>query len=236
MGDAISIEAYLFIEVHAKAYKFQFRDALTAVGNAEDNAVRIREPSINAHHVLFTWANGKFFLRRVEDSSVWLNGEKMESFSEELRFGDVIRIGDVRLRLVEGGSMTDTAVMFMVTSHVDESIRPWQLFVSRKTRIALGDAPADLLLPGGLPGTRVVIENYGPNAQYLVPPEKSEHPVYLNEEGVSRRVKLKDKDVIRVKGFTIRMRMMRGEVLEDPEGLLWIEAMRRYSVPEDTRS
>jgi len=235
MDDAVNIEAYLFIEVHAKVYKFQFREPLTAVGTAEDNAVRIREPSINPHHILFTFANGKFYLRRLEDSSVWLNAEKMESFSEELRFGDLIQIGDVRLRLVEGGAMTDTAVMFMVVSNVDEAIRPWQLFLSRKTCIVVGDAPADLLLSGVAAGIRIVVENYGANAQYLLPPEMPEQPLYLNEESVSRRVKLKDQDVIRTKGFSMRLRMMRGEAMDDPEGLLWTEVMRRYSVPEDPR-
>lgn len=229
VSGSISIEAYLFIEVKDKIFKYKFDQVVTSVGSAEDNVVRIKDPSITKHHVLFTYVEGKFFLRRVEDSPVRLNGEKVESYSEELRGGDVIQCGDVRLRLAEGGSSADTAVMLILAPHMPESIRPWYLFLSKKCEITVGENQADLFIFGSLPQENLVIENYGAGLQYLVPPQGAK--VLLNEEIVQRRVRLHDRDVIKLRAHTMRVRILSKHVMDDPEALLWPEMMRKYEVP-----
>lgn len=230
--DTISAEAYLFIEVRDRIYRYRFEHVVTSIGSADDNVVRIKEPSVAAHHLLITYVDGKFFLRRVEDSRVRLNGEGVEGWSEELRHGDVIGIGDVHLRFAEGGAVSDTAVMFILYSHVDESVRPFQLFVSRKPEISLGDQGADVLIPGALESSKLIIENLGGGCEYLVPPEKG---VVLNEVQVGRRTPLRDRDVIRVRGYTMRVRLLRGEVMDEPETLLSAEALRRFGLPAQSR-
>ena len=81
----IPVEAYLFIEVRDRIYRYRFCEAVTSVGSAEDNNVRIKEPSVAQHHLLITWADGQFHLRRVEEAAVHLNGERLETWSEEMR-------------------------------------------------------------------------------------------------------------------------------------------------------
>ncbi len=231
MPDTITTVADLFIEVRDRVYRYRFEQAVTSIGAADDNTVRVKEPSIAAHHLLITYVDGRFFLRRVEDSRVRLNGEPVETYSEELRHGDVLGLGEVKLRLAEGGPTSDTAVMLVLYPHVDEALRPFHVFVSRKSELTLGDAPADVLIPGAVTGGNVVIENLGSGCEYVVPPEKASGLV-LNEVSIARRARLKDRDVLRVKGCTVRVRLLRGEVMDDPEGLLWPEAMRRFGVPE----
>jgi len=231
--DSISAEAYLFIEVRDRVYRYRIEQAVTSVGSADDNVVRIREPSVTRHHLLLTYVDGHFYMRRVEDSPVRLNGEKVEGFSEELRYGDCLGLGDVRLRLAEGGRRSDTALVIQVHPHLDEAIRPWHLYVTRRTEVLIGDPPADLVLPGVVGGERSTTENFGLHCQYLVPPEKGGAPIHLNETPVARRTRLKDRDTMRVRGYTMRIRLLRAEVLDDPEGLLWPEVLRRFQVPSE---
>lgn len=231
--DAISAEAYLFIEVRNRVYRYRIRHTVTAIGSDEDNAVRIREPSVTAHHLMLSYVDGRFHLRRIGDSPARLNDERIEAYTEELRYGDEIGIGDVTLRLVEGGRVSDVAIAISVWPRVNpdhESERPWHLFVTRRTEFRVGDPPADLALPGA--GT-VLVENFGPRAQYLVPPD--EERVRVNDEPVTRRVRLRDKDTVGLPGYVLGLRMLRGEVLEDPEGLLWPEAMKRFAVEAGPR-
>ncbi len=223
--DAISAEAYLFIEVRNRVYRYRIRHAVTTIGSDEDNAVRIREPSVTAHHLMLSYVDGRFHLRRLGDSPARLNDERIEAYTEELRYGDEIGIGDVTLRLVEGGRISDVAIAVSVWPRVEETERPWHLFLTRRTEFRIGDPPADLALPGA---GNVTVENFGPRAQYLVPPESG--TVRLNDEPVSRRVRLRNRDIVGLPGYVLRFRMLLGEALEDPEGLLWPDAMRRLEL------
>jgi hypothetical protein len=74
----------------------------------------------------------------------------------------------------------------------------------------------------------VTIENFGSGCQYLVPPQGSD-AVRLNEAPVPRRARLKDRDTIRLRGCSLRLRLLRAEVLDDPELLLWPETLRRFA-------
>jgi len=228
--DAISVDANLFIEVRDRVYRYRVTGAVTSVGSARDNVVRIRDDSVTQHHLLLTWVDGDFFMRRVGDSPARLNGDAVENYSEELRFGDVIGLGDVRIRLLEGGRVADTAVMLLVHPRVEEDVRPWQVFVSRGTGLTFGEAPATLPL-GGV--GRSTIENLGRGAQYVVPPAKGGDTLQLNGTDVTRRRVLKDGDVLGLPGYILHVRVLRGEVMEEAENLLWPETLRRFSLPED---
>jgi len=226
--DAISAEAYLFIEVRDRVYRYRIRQTVTTIGSAEqDNAVRIKEPSVEPHHLILSYVDGRFYLRRIREAPVRINDERVEAYTEELRYGDEIGVGDVTLRLVEGGRVSDVAVALSIWPRVEESERPWHFYVTRRTEFTIGDAPADLSLPGA---GRIGVENFGARAQYLVPPEKGGQPVRLNDEPVSRRARLRDRDTVGLPGYVMRVRLLRGEVLEDPEGLLWPEAIKRLSM------
>jgi len=226
--DAISAEAYLFIEVRDRVYRYRIRQTVTTIGSAEqDNAVRIKEPSVEPHHLILSYVDGRFYLRRIREAPVRINDERVEAYTEELRYGDEIGVGDVTLRLVEGGRVSDVAVALSIWPRVEESERPWHFYVTRRTEFTIGDTPADLSLPGA---GRIGVENFGARAQYLVPPEKGGQPVRLNDEPVSRRARLRDRDTVGLPGYVMRVRLLRGEVLEDPEGLLWPEAIKRLSM------
>jgi ribosome-associated protein YbcJ (S4-like RNA binding protein) len=223
----------LFIEIKDRVYRYQFEKAVNSIGTAEDNVIRIKDPSLASHHMMISYVDGKFFLRRVEDAPVRLNGERLENYTEELRYGDVISAGELRLRLAEGGKLSDVAVLFSIVPHMAEDVRPWQVFMSRKCEILVGDAPCDLLLPGSMGGGAATIENYGTGCQYIVPPEGGS--VSINETACTRRTRIKNGDVIRLKGFTTRIRTLRAEVMENAEGLLWPEVLTRYAVTDEKR-
>jgi len=227
---AISTEAYLYIEVRDRVYRYRFRETMTSVGSAEDNNVRIKEPSVAQHHLLITYVDGHFHLRRVEDASVHLNGERLETWSEEMRWGDVVRIGDVRLRLAEGGKTSDVAVLLLVTPPGDAGQRPWLAWSSRKREFSIGGPGADLVLAGA-DSPRLVLESFGLAGTWAMPIEGA--PVsHLNEVPVERRAKVKDRDVLRIAGHVVKVRLLRGEVLEDPEALLWPDVLKRFVAPE----
>lgn len=229
--DALSIHACLFIEVRDRVYRYRFHQAVTSVGSAEDNNVRIKEPSVAAHHMLLTWVDGHFFVRRIEDAAVRLNGERIEGWSEELRCGDVLAMGDVRLRLSDASSTADTAILIQATPDGTGPDRPWLLYLVRRTEFTFGADPSDFVLPGMPEGVRATIENFGGNAFYVVPAEGEGAIPRLNEEPIRRRTRMKNGDVVRLKGWTLRMRMLRGEVLDDAESLLWPESLRRFCLP-----
>jgi pSer/pThr/pTyr-binding forkhead associated (FHA) protein len=228
---AISTEAWLFIEVRDRIYRYRLVAVVTAVGSAEDNNVRIKEPSVAAHHLKITWADGHFHLRRVEEAAVHLNGERLETWSEELRFGDVVRIGDVRLRLGEGGSVSDVALLLLVTPPGGGTgPRPWQAWATRKREFGIGGTGSDLVL-GGADGPALTVENFGLAGTYAMPVDGAPAP-WRNDSPIERRTRLKDRDVLRVAGFSIRVRVLRGELMDDPEALLWPDVLKRFAAPE----
>lgn len=222
--EEIGAEAYLFIEVANRAYKYRIRNTVTTIGSAEDNMVRIKEPSVEEHHLLISYVAGQFYLRRLGDAPARINGERVEAFTEELRYGDEIGIGDVILRLAEGRSTSDVAIALSVWTKEGEE-GPWLFYVTKKSEFKVGDMPADLVLPGA---GGVNFENFGSSAQYLVPSEGTR--VRLNEEVVERRKRLRDKDVISIPGYGMRVRFLRAEILEDPEAILGADALRRFGM------
>jgi hypothetical protein len=228
--DTISTEAFLFIEVKESVYRYRFSVAVTSVGSADDNNVRIREPSVAAHHLLITYVDGKFYARRVGTEPVRINGEMLENYSEELQWGDVVGVGDVRLRIGEGGKISETAILFEIIPHSAEDVRPYHLLMTRKTAITIGDPPADIVLPGAVAGLKATIENQGAAMQYLVPPEGDAAKLHLNEVLVTKRARLKDKDVIRLRGCTLKLRILRGEIMADPECILSPDTFKRFSM------
>jgi len=227
---ALPIEAYLFIEVRDRIYRYRFRDSVTSVGSAEDNNVRIKEPSVASHHLLITWAEGQFHLRRVEEAAVHLNGERLETWSEEMRWGDVVRIGDVRLRLGEGGKASDVAALLLVAPPTAPGMRPWHALATPLREIGIGGAGSDLVL-AGVDRPCLVIENFGLAGTYAMPVEGGA-AAHLNDVPIVRRARVKDGDVVRIAGTTIRVRLLRGEVLDDPEALLWPDVMKRFAAPQ----
>ncbi len=227
---AISTEAYLFIEVRDRVYKYRFSTTMTSVGSAEDNNVRIKEPSVAQHHLLVTYVDGHFHLRRAGDAAVHLNGERLENWSEELRWGDVVRIGDVRLRLAEGGKTSDSAVLLLASLSGDPASRPWQAWVTRKREFTLGGGKSDLLLPG-FDSPQLIVENYGAAGCYAMPIE-GVSPPSLDEVPIARRTRIKDRAVLRLGGTSLRARLLRGEVMDDPEALMWPDALKRFSLPD----
>ena len=229
---ALPVEAFLFIEVRDRAYRYRLKEDVTTVGSAEDNHVRIKEPSVASHHLLVTYADGGFHLRRAGEAAVHLNGERVETWSEELRFGDVVRIGDVRLRLAEGGAASDAAVLLLVSGGGGHAaVRPWQAWATRKSEFLLGGVASDLCLPG-VEGHVLLVENFGAAGTWAMPVEGAAVPVSLNDAPVLRRARLKDGDVFRIADFTLRVRLLRGEVMDDPEALIWPDVVRRFAAPE----
>ena len=71
--------------------------ALVSIGRAEDNVIRIDDPSVSGHHAQLHQVGETFHLQDLESTNgTRVNGEVMTSAA--LRFGDRIRFGKVEAR------------------------------------------------------------------------------------------------------------------------------------------
>jgi hypothetical protein len=226
----ISADALLFIEVKDKVYKYQITHAVTTIGSAQENLVRIKDPSISPFHCIISYVDGHFYVRRLGDAPVHIQDEVLESYSEEIRYSDLLRIGDVRIRLVKGGSLSDVALLLVVYHAGRDEERDWGVFCTRKTIVKIGGMEGGLLLPL-MHEAVATLENYGAYAQYVVPAEGKR--VLLNDEVVTGRKRLYDMDVLSAYSFAIRVRLLSHLALENPEAILWSEALRRLLVPKE---
>jgi len=226
----ISADAFLFIEVKDRVYKYEITKATTTIGSAQENIVRIKDPTVSPYHCLLSYVDGHFYVRRLGDAPVHIGDDVLESYSEEIRYSDLLRLGDVKIRLAKGGALSDVALLFVVYHAGRDDERDWEVFCTRKTQIAVGGKEGGLLLPA-LNERVATIENYGLYAQYVVPAEGKR--VLLNDEVISGRKRLNDLDVLSVSSFAIRVRLLSHLALENPEAMLWPEALRRLVVPKE---
>jgi len=226
----ISADAFLFIEVKDRIYKYELVKAVTTIGSAEDNLVRIKDPTVSPYHCIISYVDGHFYVRRLGDAPVHIGDDLLDSYSEEIRYSDLIRLGDVKIRLAKGGTLSDVALLFVVYHAGPDEERDWGVFCTRKTHVSIGGCEGGLVLPGVREAVATV-ENYGAYAQYVVPIAGKR--VLLNDEVLVRRKRLNDMDVLGAYNFALRVRLLSYLALENPEAMLWPEALRRLAVPKE---
>jgi len=223
-------EFWLLIDTGRRIYRYRIRQSVVAVGSAEDNQVRIQLPSVAAHHVLLSFVEGRFHLRRVEEAPVFVNGERMDRWSDDLEVGSVMRLGDVHLWLAEGGPVSDVAVHLLVTPPEGSGGHLSQTYLCRRREFLLGGGGTDLPVPG-LQGTWLLLENFGSCGVFAVPVEGAPGPVRIQGRPVESRTRVRHLDMIQFGGATAEVRLLKGEALDRPEMLLSTDQLKRMEAP-----
>jgi len=227
-------EFWLLIDTGRRIYRYRIRQEVVAVGSAEDNPVRIQLPSVAAHHLLLSFVEGHFHLRRVEEAPVFVNGERMDRWSDDLEVGSVIRLGDVHIWLAEGGPVSDVAVHLLVTPPGVAGAHLSQTFLCRRREFLLGGAGTDLPIPG-LEGTWLLVENFGTCGIFAMPVEGAPGPVRLQGRPVESRTRLRHMDMLQFGGASAEVRLLKGEALDRPELLLSTDQLKRMEAPIQAR-
>lgn len=76
---------------------------VTSIGRSSANTVAIDDTFASSHHALLTWRDGHWWVEdRGSRNGTLVNGELVEK-STLVAPGDVIRVGETRLRLELGG-------------------------------------------------------------------------------------------------------------------------------------
>ena len=81
---------------------FELKDGTTTVGRGEDNAFEIAEPSVSGHHCeIVLDANGVNIRDLNSTNGTFINSQRVVS-NAPLRPGQILRLGQVELRLEPG--------------------------------------------------------------------------------------------------------------------------------------
>lgn len=104
-AEAVPVETYGRLVILSDNYagqEFELNRASMVIGRTDDNDVVVNHRSISRHHAKIVRENGRYAVIDLQSSNgVRVNGE--EYGKVELRRGDVIDLGHVRLRFVEPG-------------------------------------------------------------------------------------------------------------------------------------
>jgi predicted component of type VI protein secretion system len=88
---------------------FDLIEGTTTVGRVEDNAFQIAEPSVSSHHGEIVFEKGTVTVRDLNSTNgTFINGQQITSESP-LKPGQILRLGQIELRLEAGASATATA-------------------------------------------------------------------------------------------------------------------------------
>jgi pSer/pThr/pTyr-binding forkhead associated (FHA) protein len=73
---------------------------VTSVGRSDDNVVPLPDAFVSSRHARLTLANGRWYLTDLNSTNgTFVNGTRAGQAAEQLKNGDVIQFGRVKLRL-----------------------------------------------------------------------------------------------------------------------------------------
>ena len=226
-------EAYLLIEVSESGrfhvFKYRFKHEVTKIGSESGiNQVVVHDDSIAGQHLEIIYSEGDFFLRRVAQVAVTLDGRFMESPSEKLIHGAVIEVDKVRMTFLSGYAGMDTAVFLKIWTHDSDSAVPFITTLVASRNFCVGSSGCDLLLKDqSLEKARLEFENFGPNA-ITVQPSRRVEGLFLNDTGLITRARLVPGDRIVMAGHSIGVDFLAASILEDLGVILSEEVISRY--------
>lgn len=233
-------EAYLLIEVpqfgRSHVFRYQLKHDVTKIGAESGiNQVVIRDDAVAGQHLEIIYAEGLFFLRRVVDAAVTLDGRFMDSPSEELHHETVIEIDRVRLTFLSGYASVDTVLFLNIRSHEAESPLSFMTAMLTGRKTCVGTANCDLLLDDpSLKGGKLEFENFGPNAMLVKPFGKTDN-IFLNDAGLTAMARMVPGDRMVLAEHSIGVDFMAVSILDNPVSVLSEDEIARYRLlPSDT--
>jgi pSer/pThr/pTyr-binding forkhead associated (FHA) protein len=73
---------------------------MTSVGRSGDNVVALPDAFVSSRHARLTQANGRWYLTDLDSTNgTFVNGARAGQAAEQIKDGDVIQFGRVKLRL-----------------------------------------------------------------------------------------------------------------------------------------
>ncbi len=226
-------EAYLLIEVpefgRNRVFKYKLKHDVTKIGSESGiNQVVIHDDAMSSQHLEIIYAEAKFFLRRVAEAAVTLDGRFMDAPSEEINHGTIMEIDKVRLTFLSGYAQVHTTLFLNIWTHDSDNPVPFMLALLVGRSTCVGGEGCDLLLNDpALHGGSLHFENFGPNAM-LVQSSSRIKGIFLNDEGLSAMARLVPGDRIILAEHSIGIDFLAASILENPSSLLAGDEINRF--------
>lgn len=84
---------------HHKGEDFRVREGQNLIGSAPDCEIVLQDPAVSARHASLRYKDSKFYLTDLDSSNGTFLNEGAQSIArEELKDGDMIRLGDVAFK------------------------------------------------------------------------------------------------------------------------------------------
>jgi pSer/pThr/pTyr-binding forkhead associated (FHA) protein len=74
---------------------------LTIIGRSPDSQVQLDDKLISAHHARLRLRNGRWYLEDLQSTNGTLLNQEAVDGEQAIEYGDVIGVGDVRLKLAK---------------------------------------------------------------------------------------------------------------------------------------
>ena len=74
---------------------------VTAIGRALGNQVRLEDKLVSAHHARLCRRDGRWFIEDLHSTNGTLLNQQPVHGEQPIEYGDVIEVGDVRLKLAQ---------------------------------------------------------------------------------------------------------------------------------------
>ena len=239
----IPIKAYLLAEdpfnKRFYVYRHKIKENIISVGSNRDiNIVKIKHPAFLAKHFEIIYSDGRFFLRRIADAVLKVDGIWMEKPSMEIDSGTVIAVEDFRFCFIIDSSAIDVVLLLSLWNHDPDAIVPFSVNLVGSKRFSIGAKDADVLLKDpALENGKILIETFGPNA-VLLSTRGVEGGLFIEDQEIKPKtiVRLIPGDRIVMEDYTLGVDFFSPKLLEMPETVLARYELDAYRMtPVDLR-
>lgn len=214
--------AYLYLEDGEDIFRVHLDRPRVLIGRAGDNDVVIRDQRIAAHHALIYFDKGRYLLTSASEGPVAVNGQDLDR-ARALFNGDVIDLQGTLLTFIKVPTVSDSVVQLGIQTGGEI---PWFALINRPL-VEIGSTRGDLLIADDFIGApHCLIENFCAGAQYLVNVDE-ELGTLLNGRRVTRRMRLSDRDVVRIGATDLTIRIQRLRALPSPDSLIPLHDLDR---------
>lgn len=220
----IPVDAYLFIDIDGKIFRYHFKRRTTLIGRDSSNDVIINHSNLLEHHATITFSRGMFLLTPIEHGLVKLNGERVED-TTPVNSCDSVTIGGFDCQFAIDNGVSDTALLMICRREKGDF---W--IVSRQTMLFVGKEKGDIVIPDdSLVKSPFLLENFGENCQFIST-VKGGGEITLNNRLVSGRLRLVNGDHVALASIKIKFHFMKSAFMDDPDESLTPEGLKRFRI------
>ncbi|MBM4388056.1 MAG: FHA domain-containing protein, partial [Deltaproteobacteria bacterium] len=137
----IPVDAYFFIDIDGKIFRYHFKRRTTLIGRDSSNDVIINHSNVLEHHATMTFSRGMFLLTPIENGLVKLNGERVED-TTPVNSCDCVTIGGFDCQFAVDNGVSETALLMICRREKGDF---W--IASRQTMLFVGKEKGDIFIP-----------------------------------------------------------------------------------------